>query len=252
MHPGIAASWETCWPLLACVFLMGVHSAFFGRPSTGCCRSCCRKNNCPGATVCWNSAPSWPLFSASPPLPGCPPISGPSPGCPPWSWSGWRLWAWSQVWASPAFPRRTRAKNSRRIFSAQFSVRCGRGAATGPHFVGDRQHLFQFSRPVAVPEPVFLRPRGVASGRNGHRAALDVAGAGHRGGQVAAGYLSGGKIEYGLVPLGALGMSVVSASLVLPCGSVRARPGSDRGAGFPLAAFSSCRFPHCCNIVRQG
>ena len=32
-------------------------------------------------------------------------------------------------------------------------------------------------------------------------------------GSVAAGYLSGGKIEYGLVPLGAIGLSVLSASL---------------------------------------
>jgi acyl-[acyl-carrier-protein]-phospholipid O-acyltransferase/long-chain-fatty-acid--[acyl-carrier-protein] ligase len=39
-------------------------------------------------------------------------------------------------------------------------------------------------------------------------------------GSAAAGYLSGGKIEYGLVPLGALGMSIVSASLALPGGSV--------------------------------
>jgi acyl-[acyl-carrier-protein]-phospholipid O-acyltransferase/long-chain-fatty-acid--[acyl-carrier-protein] ligase len=35
-------------------------------------------------------------------------------------------------------------------------------------------------------------------------------------GSVAAGYLSGGKIEYGLVPLGAFGLSVFSALLVLP------------------------------------
>jgi acyl-[acyl-carrier-protein]-phospholipid O-acyltransferase/long-chain-fatty-acid--[acyl-carrier-protein] ligase len=35
-------------------------------------------------------------------------------------------------------------------------------------------------------------------------------------GSVAAGYLSGGKIEYGLVPLGTLGMSVVCASLAFP------------------------------------
>ena len=35
-------------------------------------------------------------------------------------------------------------------------------------------------------------------------------------GSVAAGYLSGGKIEYGLVPLGALGLSVASASLAAP------------------------------------
>jgi acyl-[acyl-carrier-protein]-phospholipid O-acyltransferase/long-chain-fatty-acid--[acyl-carrier-protein] ligase len=35
-------------------------------------------------------------------------------------------------------------------------------------------------------------------------------------GSVAAGYLSGGKIEYGLVPLGALGMSVVCLSLGVP------------------------------------
>ncbi|HEU5122773.1 MAG TPA: MFS transporter [Verrucomicrobiae bacterium] len=35
-------------------------------------------------------------------------------------------------------------------------------------------------------------------------------------GSVAAGYLSGGKIEYGLVPLGALGLAVMSASLAVP------------------------------------
>jgi acyl-[acyl-carrier-protein]-phospholipid O-acyltransferase/long-chain-fatty-acid--[acyl-carrier-protein] ligase len=35
-------------------------------------------------------------------------------------------------------------------------------------------------------------------------------------GSVAAGYLSGGKIEYGLVPLGGLGMSVVCMTLALP------------------------------------
>jgi acyl-[acyl-carrier-protein]-phospholipid O-acyltransferase/long-chain-fatty-acid--[acyl-carrier-protein] ligase len=35
-------------------------------------------------------------------------------------------------------------------------------------------------------------------------------------GSVAAGYLSGGKIEYGLVPLGALGMTVFSALLAVP------------------------------------
>ena len=35
-------------------------------------------------------------------------------------------------------------------------------------------------------------------------------------GSVAAGYLSGGKIEYGLVPLGTLGMSVVCVSLAFP------------------------------------
>ncbi len=35
-------------------------------------------------------------------------------------------------------------------------------------------------------------------------------------GSVAAGYLSGGKIEYGLVPLGAFGMSLVSAWLSVP------------------------------------
>ncbi len=41
-------------------------------------------------------------------------------------------------------------------------------------------------------------------------------------GSVAAGYLSGGKIEYGLVPLGAFGMSLVSAWLSVPGLSVNA------------------------------
>jgi acyl-[acyl-carrier-protein]-phospholipid O-acyltransferase/long-chain-fatty-acid--[acyl-carrier-protein] ligase len=41
-------------------------------------------------------------------------------------------------------------------------------------------------------------------------------------GSAAAGYLSGGKIEYGLVPLGAFGMSLVSAGLSVPGLSVNA------------------------------
>ncbi|MDE3067907.1 MAG: MFS transporter [Verrucomicrobiota bacterium] len=41
-------------------------------------------------------------------------------------------------------------------------------------------------------------------------------------GSVAAGYLSGGKIEYGLVPLGAFGMSLACASLSVPGLSVHA------------------------------
>lgn len=41
-------------------------------------------------------------------------------------------------------------------------------------------------------------------------------------GSVAAGYLSGGKIEYGLVPLGAFGLSIFSASLASPDLSVNA------------------------------
>ena len=41
-------------------------------------------------------------------------------------------------------------------------------------------------------------------------------------GSVAAGYLSGGKIEYGLVPLGAAGLAVCSAALAVPHLSVNA------------------------------
>ena len=48
-------------------------------------------------------------------------------------------------------------------------------------------------------------------------------------GSVAAGYLSGGKIEYGLVPLGAVGLSVFSASL--------AWPGAGLSASFVLLAL---------------
>ncbi len=40
-------------------------------------------------------------------------------------------------------------------------------------------------------------------------------------GSVAAGYLSGGKIEYGLVPLGAVGLAVACAALALPDWSVK-------------------------------
>jgi acyl-[acyl-carrier-protein]-phospholipid O-acyltransferase / long-chain-fatty-acid--[acyl-carrier-protein] ligase len=40
-------------------------------------------------------------------------------------------------------------------------------------------------------------------------------------GSVAAGYLSGGKIEYGLVPLGAFGLAIFSALLALPDFSMR-------------------------------
>jgi acyl-[acyl-carrier-protein]-phospholipid O-acyltransferase / long-chain-fatty-acid--[acyl-carrier-protein] ligase len=44
-------------------------------------------------------------------------------------------------------------------------------------------------------------------------------------GSVAAGYLSGGKIEYGLVPLGALGLSIFSALLAVPNLSIAASMG---------------------------
>ena len=40
-------------------------------------------------------------------------------------------------------------------------------------------------------------------------------------GSLAAGYLSGGKIEYGLIPLGAVGMTVFGALLYLPVSSLR-------------------------------
>src|SRR5260221_14316200 len=40
-------------------------------------------------------------------------------------------------------------------------------------------------------------------------------------GSLAAGYLSGGKIEYGLVPLGAFGLSIAAAALALPELSVK-------------------------------
>jgi MFS family permease len=83
LNLGIAASWRTCWPLVACVFLMGMHSAFFGPSKYGLLPELLPEKNCPGATVCWNSARSWPSFSAFPPLPGCPYISGLSAGCLP-------------------------------------------------------------------------------------------------------------------------------------------------------------------------
>ena len=35
IQAGVPASLQTCWPLLGCVFLMGVHSAIFGPSKYG-------------------------------------------------------------------------------------------------------------------------------------------------------------------------------------------------------------------------
>jgi predicted MFS family arabinose efflux permease len=66
-------------------------------------------------------------------------------------------------------------------------------------------------------------------------------------GSFAAGYLSGGKIEYGLIPLGSVGLTVCSALL---------------GRHAPLrlisrclvfsAGFTSCPSRRCCNIVPRA
>ena len=54
----VLAFWLGNIPLMfAAIALMSTHSAILVRRNTACCRNCCRRKNCPGATAFSASAP---------------------------------------------------------------------------------------------------------------------------------------------------------------------------------------------------
>ena len=221
LHPGIAASWETCWPLLACVFLMGVHSAFFGPSKYGLLPELL-----PEKKLSWgNGLLELGTFVAI--ILGFPAAA--------WMSTHFRAEPWlsAVVLIGLALAglvtslgiTRVPAADPGKKFQANFlgailrQMRSWRGdrplilsviGNTYFSFLGQLLFLNLFFYGLEV---LHLDEMGI--GRLWMSLALGIG-----AGSVAAGYLSGGKIEYGLVPLGAIGMSVVSASLVLPCGSV--------------------------------
>jgi acyl-[acyl-carrier-protein]-phospholipid O-acyltransferase/long-chain-fatty-acid--[acyl-carrier-protein] ligase len=221
LRPGIAASWETCWPLLACVFLMGVHSAFFGPSKYGLLPELL-----PEKKLSWgNGLLELGTFVAI--ILGFPAAA--------WMSTHFRAEPWlsAVVLVGLALAglvtslgiTRVPAADPGKKFQANFlgailrQMRSWRGdrplilsviGNTYFSFLGQLLFLNLFFYGLEV---LHLDEMGI--GRLWMSLALGIG-----AGSVAAGYLSGGKIEYGLVPLGALGMSVISASLVLPCGSV--------------------------------
>ena len=221
LNLGIAASWRTCWPLLACVFLMGVHSAFFGPSKYGLLPELL-----PEKKLSWgNGLLELGTFVAI------------ILGFPAAAWMSIHFRA--EPWLSAVILiglalfglvtslgiTRVPAADPGKKFQANFlgailrQMRSWRGdrplvlAVVGNtyfNFLGQLLFLNLFFYGLEV-----LRLDEMGIGRLTMSLALGIG-----LGSVAAGYLSGGKIEYGLVPLGALGMSVVSALLALPGGSV--------------------------------
>jgi acyl-[acyl-carrier-protein]-phospholipid O-acyltransferase/long-chain-fatty-acid--[acyl-carrier-protein] ligase len=221
LHLGIAASWKTCWPLLACVFLMGVHSAFFGPSKYGLLPELL-----PEKKLSWgNGLLELGTFVAI------------ILGFPAAAWMSIHFRA--EPWLSAVILiglalfglvmslgiTRVPAADPGKQFQANFlgailrQMRSWRGdrplvlAVVGNiyfNFLGQLLFLNLFFYGLEV-----LRLDEMGIGRLTMSLALGIG-----VGSAAAGYLSGGKIEYGLVPLGALGMSVVSALLALPGGSV--------------------------------
>jgi acyl-[acyl-carrier-protein]-phospholipid O-acyltransferase/long-chain-fatty-acid--[acyl-carrier-protein] ligase len=221
LHLGIPASWRTCWPLLACVFLMGVHSAFFGPSKYGLLPELL-----PEKKLSWgNGLLELGTFVAI------------ILGFPAAAWMSIHFRA--EPWLSAVILiglalvglvtslgiTRVPAADPGKKFQANFlgailrQMRSWRGdrplvlAVAGNiyfNFLGQLLFLNLFFYGLEV-----LRLDEMGIGRLTMSLALGIG-----VGSAAAGYLSGGKIEYGLVPLGAFGMSAVSALLALPGGSV--------------------------------
>ena len=221
LNLGIAASGKTCWPLLACVFLMGVHSAFFGPSKYGLLPELL-----PEKKLSWgNGLLELGTFMAI------------ILGFPAAAWMSTHFRA--EPWLSAVILiglalfglvtslgiTRVPAADPGKKFQVNFlgailrQMRSWRGdrplvlsvvGNTYFNFLGQLLFLNLFFYGLEV-----LRLDEMGIGRLTMSLALGIG-----VGSATAGYLSGGKIEYGLVPLGAIGMSVVSALLALPGGSV--------------------------------
>ena len=187
------------------------------RPNTGFCRNCCRKKNYPGATASLNSAHSPPSFWAQSPPGSWRSISGDNHGR-----SGAILIVLAAVGLMISLGiTRVPAADPHRKFHANFlkslfsQMRSWRGdrplilamlGNTYFNFLGALLllNVFFFGADVLK----------VSEAQIGWLNAALAVGIGL--GSVTAGYLSGGKIEYGLVPLGAVGLSVACLTLAEP------------------------------------
>ncbi len=214
LNAGVAASLQTCWPLLGCVFLMGVHSAFFGPSKYGLLPELL-----PESKLSWgNGLLELGTFTAI--ILGTVAAAFMSKG-----FRGAQWWSGVILIALAVFGfftslgiSRVPAANPRKPFSANFpgqvwaQIRLWRKdrsmflAAVGNtyfNFLGALLllNLFFYGADVLHVDETKIGYLNVAL-------ALGIG-----LGSVAAGYLSGGKIEYGLVPLGAIGLAVFSALL---------------------------------------
>jgi acyl-[acyl-carrier-protein]-phospholipid O-acyltransferase / long-chain-fatty-acid--[acyl-carrier-protein] ligase len=215
LKAGVAASLQTCWPLLGCVLLMGVHSAFFGPSKYGLLPELL-----PEPKLSWgNGVLELGTFTAI--IFGTVAAALMAKAFRDEQWlSGIILIALAVFGFFTSLGiSRVPAANPRRKFSANFpgevwaQIRIWRKdrplflAAVGNtyfNFLGALLllNLFFYGADVLHVDETKIGFLNVAL-------ALGIG-----FGSVAAGYLSGGKIEYGLVPLGALGLSVFCASLV--------------------------------------
>jgi acyl-[acyl-carrier-protein]-phospholipid O-acyltransferase/long-chain-fatty-acid--[acyl-carrier-protein] ligase len=214
LNAGVAASMQTCWPLLGCVFLMGVHSAFFGPSKYGLLPELL-----PERKLSWgNGLLELGTFTSI--ILGTVAAAFMSKGFRGEQWmSGVILIALAGFgFAACLGISRVPAANPGKEFTANFpaevwaQIRVWRKdrpmflAAAGNtyfNFLGQLLllNLFFYGEEVLLVDETKIGFLTVAL-------AMGIG-----LGSVAAGYLSGGKIEYGLVPLGAIGLSVFSALL---------------------------------------
>jgi hypothetical protein len=251
LHPGIAASWETCWPLLACVFLMGVHSAIFGPSKYGSLPELLPERKLSWGNGCSNSAPSWPSFSA-PAAPDVQQFRGRAVAVRrhPHRAGG------DRAFHVPRHHPRSRGGPGQKI-PREFPRR---NLAADAAMRGDRplwlaligNTYFSFLGQLLLLNLFFYGLGNVASVTSMHIGYLSAAGAGHRPGQ------RGGRVSFRrqnrIRPGAARRPRHVGFPrlLALPCGSFGRIAGAARGCWVSSAAFSSCRSPRCCNIGRTG
>ena len=214
LDSGVAASLQTCWPLLGCVFLMGVHSAFFGPSKYGLLPELL-----PERKLSWgNGVLELGTFTAI--IFGTVAAAFMAKGFRGEQWlSGVLLVALAVFGFFTSLGiSRVPAANPRRKFRANFpaevwaQIRVWR--KDRPMFLAAAGNTYFNFLGALLLLNLFFYGADVLHVDETKIGFLNVALALGIGlGSMAAGYLSGGKIEYGLVPLGAVGLSVFSASL---------------------------------------
>ncbi|MGD0413622.1 MAG: MFS transporter, partial [Verrucomicrobiota bacterium] len=214
LDAGVAASLQTCWPLLGCVFLMGVHSAFFGPSKYGLLPELL-----PERKLSWgNGLLELGTFTAI--ILGTLAAGFMAKGFRGEQWKSGLLLIALAVFGffTSLGISRVPAANPRRKFSANFpgevwaQIRAWR--KDRPMFLAAAGNTyFNFLGALLMLNVFFYGADELRVDETKISYLFAALALGIGLGSVAAGYLSGGKIEYGLVPLGALGLSVFSALL---------------------------------------